>query len=52
MGSSSTDRRGTIFNVTSGDWINEQDNLGVRGQLLWRPTDNLDVRWTAKFNGT
>ncbi|HEX7741289.1 MAG TPA: TonB-dependent receptor plug domain-containing protein, partial [Sphingobium sp.] len=34
---SSTSRRGTIFNVASGNWINEQDNLGFRGQLLFRP---------------
>jgi len=40
---SGTSRRGTIFNVASGNWINEQDNIGLRGQLLWRPNDNLDV---------
>src|SRR5690606_26263808 len=34
---SSTGRRGTIFNVTSGNWVNEQDNLGIRGQILYRP---------------
>jgi iron complex outermembrane receptor protein len=28
-----TSRRGTLFNVTSDRWINEQDNLGLRGQL-------------------
>ena len=33
---SATTRRGTIYNVTSGNWINEQDNLGVRGQMLWQ----------------
>ncbi len=28
---------GTIYNVATGNWINEQDNLGLRGQLLWEP---------------
>lgn len=32
-----TSRRGTIFNVTRDRWINEQDNLGLRGQLLFKP---------------
>ena len=31
-------RRGTIYNVTTDSWVNEQDNLGLRGQLLWRPS--------------
>jgi iron complex outermembrane receptor protein len=47
---SSTNRRGTIFNLTSGNWINAQDNLGVRGQLLWRPTDNLDVTLSGDYS--
>lgn len=47
---SSTDRRGTIFNTTTNNWINEQDNLGVRAQLLWRPVDNLDVTLAADYS--
>ena len=47
---SSTDRRGTIFNATTNNWINEQDNLGVRAQLLWRPVDNLDVTLAADYS--
>ena len=47
---SSTARRGTIFNVTSGNWINEQENLGLRGQVLWRPSGNLDVTLQADFS--
>jgi len=45
-----TDRRGTIFNVTSGNWIQEQDNLGVRGQLLWRPGDSLDITLAGDYS--
>ncbi len=47
---SGTSRRGTIFNVASGNWINEQDNIGLRGQLLWRPDDNLDVTLAGDFS--
>jgi iron complex outermembrane receptor protein len=49
---SGTNRQGTIYNVTSSNWINGQDNLGLRGQLLWRPTDSVDVTlsgdWSAQ----
>ena len=47
---SATSRRGTIYNVTTDRWIQGQDNIGVRGQLLWRPTDNLDVTLAADWN--
>jgi iron complex outermembrane receptor protein len=47
---SGTSRRGTIYNVASGNWINEQDNIGLRGQLLWRPTGALDVTLAADFS--
>ena len=48
---SSTSRRGTIFNVASDNWINEQDNLGLRGQLLWRPAAGLDVTLEVMAGG-
>jgi iron complex outermembrane recepter protein len=47
---SGTSRNGTIFNVVSGNRINEQDNIGLRGQLLWRPGDNLDVTLSGDFS--
>ncbi|MBL8647459.1 MAG: TonB-dependent receptor [Sphingosinicella sp.] len=47
---SGTSRRGTIFNVTTGNWINEQDNIGLRGQLLFRPNENLDITLAGDFN--
>ena len=45
-----TNRRGTIYNVTSDRWINEQDNLGIRGQLLWEPSANFDVTLAGDFS--
>lgn len=47
---SGTSRRGTVFNVATNNWINEQDNLGLRDQLLWRPSDNLDFTLAGDFN--
>ncbi|MBH2000361.1 MAG: TonB-dependent receptor plug domain-containing protein, partial [Sphingomonadaceae bacterium] len=34
-----TSRRGTLFNTMTDRWINEQDNLGIRGQLLFKPSE-------------
>lgn len=45
-----TDRRGTIYNVATNQWIQGQDNIGVRGTLLWRATDRLNLTFAADFN--
>ncbi len=50
IGISATSRRGTIYNVATGNYVNEQDNLGVRGALLWKPTDTLDLTLAADYN--
>ncbi len=47
---SSTDRRGTIYNVTTDTWINSQDNIGIRGALLWEPNDDLSITFAGDFN--
>jgi iron complex outermembrane receptor protein len=47
---SGTSRRGTIFNVATGNYINEQDNLGIRGQILFRPSDNLNITLAGDFS--
>jgi len=43
LSTSITSRRGTIYNVRSDKYLNSQDNTGFRGQLLWKPTDTLDL---------
>lgn len=45
-----TSRRGTIYNVTTERWINEQDNLGLRGQLLFEPTDDLGITLAGDYS--
>ena len=47
---SSTSRRGTIRNVTTDRWINEQDNLGLRAQLLWEPSDDLSITLAGDYS--
>ena len=47
---SGTSRRGTIFNVATGTFINEQDNIGLRGQVLWQAGDTLDVTLSGDFS--
>jgi iron complex outermembrane receptor protein len=47
---SSTSRDGTLFNVKSLRGVNEQDNLGLRGQLLWEPSTALGVTLAADYS--
>jgi iron complex outermembrane receptor protein len=47
---STTSRRGTIFNVTSRNHINELENLGVRAQILYRPTDKIDITIAGDYS--
>jgi len=46
----STSRRGTIYNTRSQRWINEQDNLGLRGTLLFKPNDDLSVTLSGDYS--
>ncbi|BAV64812.1 TonB-dependent receptor [Sphingobium cloacae] len=45
-----TSRRGTLFNTTTDRWINEQDNLGIRGQLLFKPNDDFSLTLSGDFS--
>ncbi|MED5546668.1 MAG: TonB-dependent receptor [Pseudomonadota bacterium] len=47
---SSTSRRGTLWNTTSGRWINAQDNLGLRAQLLWQPSASLSITLAGDYS--
>ncbi|QNA83843.1 TonB-dependent receptor [Sphingomonas sp. So64.6b] len=50
LGLSTTSRRGTIFNVATGTYVNAQDNIGVRGALLWKATDSLNLTLSGDYN--
>ena len=40
---SGTQRDGTLYNVSTQQHVNDLNNLGVRGQLLFTPTDNIKI---------
>jgi iron complex outermembrane receptor protein len=44
---SSTQRDGVLWNSVDQDDLNDINNIGGRFQLLWRPSDTLDVRISA-----
>jgi iron complex outermembrane receptor protein len=46
---SSTRRDGNITNVVSQEEINDLNNLGLRGQLLFAPTEGTEVLLAADF---
>ncbi len=50
LSASITRRDGTIRNVVTGRNLNAQDNQSLRGQLLWKPTDTLDLTLSGDFN--
>jgi iron complex outermembrane receptor protein len=40
---SSTQRDGNIYNVRTNEWVDTLDNQGVRAQLLFTPSDKIEV---------
>ena len=50
VAASATDRRGTIRNVTTDQDIQSLDNLGVRAQLLWQPSNDLKITLAGDYN--
>jgi iron complex outermembrane receptor protein len=47
---SGTTRDGTTFNTLNGQHVNDMNNVGLRGQLLFAPSDRLAV--TLAIDGT
>ena len=47
---SSTSRRGTIYSTVFKRDVNSQDNLGLRGQILFRPNSDLDITLSGDFS--
>ncbi len=45
-----TQRNGTIENIVSKKWINDMNNFGLRGQLLFLPTDNTSITLAGDFS--
>lgn len=47
---SGTQRQGTIFHEQQQQYFNGLNNVGIKGQLLWLPTDKLEVLFSADYN--
>ncbi len=50
IGASFTRRDGTLFNIVTNRRVNELDNIGVRGQLLWKAGDGLEFILAGDWN--
>ena len=46
---SGTQRDGLLENVATGNSVNDLNNQGVRGQLLYKPTDAIGITLAADF---
>lgn len=42
-----TQRDGTLYNVARDEYVNDMNNLGVRGQLLIAPKENIEITLAA-----
>jgi hypothetical protein len=47
---SHTEKGGYVDNVLTGNKLSGNRSNGVRGQLLWQPTDNLDMRFIGDYS--
>lgn len=47
---SGTQRDGTVYNIRTQQKLNDLNNLGARGQLLFKPNENLEINLTGDFN--
>ena len=45
-----TSKGGFVDDVTDGRDLNDSDRIGVRGQLLYQPSDSLSVRLIGDYN--
>ena len=46
---SGTQRDGNLLNVVSGRYINDLNNGGIRGQLLFTPSDETDILFAIDY---
>ena len=45
-----TTRRGTVRNVRTNEWTNSQDNLGLRGTLLYTGVEDMKLTLAVDYN--
>ena len=49
LSASYTSRDGTIYNTATDQHINELDNRGIKGQLLWQASKDFKVTFSADY---
>ncbi len=49
LSASYTSREGTIYNIATGQHINELDNKGVKGQLLWQASQDFKITFSGDY---
>ena len=47
---SGTQRNGTIKNVKTDEKVNDMNNLGLRGQLLFTPSEKIDITLAGDYS--
>jgi iron complex outermembrane receptor protein len=50
ISSAVTSRRGNIYDVRSGEDLHRQSTSSFRGQLLWKPNDDIDITLSGDWN--
>lgn len=41
---------GWVENVFDGNDVNDSDDWGLRGKLLWNPSDTLQLKWSSDYS--
>lgn len=44
---SGTQRDGTVYNLPRNEYVNDLNNIGVRAQILYKPTNKIDITVTG-----
>ncbi len=41
---------GWVKNVFDGNTVNDSDDWGIRGKLLWNPIETLELKWSSDYS--
>ncbi|MCP3733277.1 TonB-dependent receptor [Sphingomonas sp. RP10(2022)] len=50
LGLTTTDRRGTVYNVATRQYVNSQDNIGLRTAILWNASPDLSFTLSGDYS--
>lgn len=52
LAANNSDYRGNVRNLTTGSWLNGQEDTTVRGKLVWTPTEDWSVTLSPYYTKT